>query len=675
MAGLFVGVYPYLPVWRPGELGHLRAYVFELLMDVLGRGLSIPLMRAVHSPAAVILIFIALGMGAGLAFGLAARKGWPLFRVFAFSLAGASSAFCLAFLMAWGKTLFFYPASTILSWTGAAVAAAALILSGLAGLILFVLLKLNRTASLAVLSAAVLFTLGVLFIGRGGTIGPESRRPARVVLIGVDSADWRVMLPLIREGRLTHLAGLMAEGTFGDLRSNLKTESPVIWTTIATGVRKNRHGIRGFVTRRKETGELTPISIADRRVEAVWDIASVNGKTTDVLGWYGTKSGEKVNGCFVAIRLGAEGMTRTVYPAERRAEMEALLAPDPILGTNALVRLGEHLLARDVPDLMLAYFPALDPIQHQDWKFYAADRGSRLARWISGPVSPLEVSEKGRAVEAEYLRIDEGIGRLVQAAGPGAAVFLVSDHGMGPARGPVTLNLSALLEKLGWLFLRPDGGGIDFSKTLLFDATDRNSTRRLIGDLRPNIREESPLRTGSGAPGQDRFLEAAEKSLAGLRTESGRKVFRKVHRSRDPETGAGRIHVWPNLGLDREDVVAVGGERLPVSSFIGLDALSGMHRMEGFLLARGPGIRKGYRIKDASVLDITPTLLYFLGLPQARDLEGRLLTSLIEPGLLSAEPVRWKSTYETGRRREPAEDSPKADRKTLETLRALGYIR
>ncbi len=677
VAGFFVGVYPYLPVWRPGELGHLRAYVFELLMTCLGRILPVPLMRALHSPLAVVLVFVALGMAAGLLAGLAARKGWPPFRIFVFSLAGASAAFCLAFLAALSKTLFFYPASTILSLSGAAAVGVSLVLSALLGLVLFILLKLNRTLSLVVLTAAVLFALGALSIGgRGGEkAGPAARRPARLLLIGLDSADWRVMMPLIRRGRLPHFAELLADGTYGDLRSNLRMESPVIWTSIATGVRKNRHGITGFVTRRKDTGELSPISVADRRVEAVWDIASQSGKTADVLGWYGSKSAEAVNGCFVAIRLGVEGLTKTVSPPGRRSEIEALLAPDLILGTPALTRIGEHLLERDAPGLTLAYFPALDPVQHSQWKYLAAVGGSRLVRWIAGPVLPAQAAEKGKAIEAEYARLDESVGRLVRAAGPGAAVFIVSDHGMGLARGPVTFNFSPLLEKLGWLFFRQDRAGVDWSRTLLFDSIGHNSPRRLMHDFRPNIRTEGPFRGNPGQLAQDRFLEAAERTLAGLRTESGRKVFRKVRRSRDAETGSGRILVWPSLDLDPDDAVVVEGGRLRAGSFIGLDPLSGMHRLEGVLLACGPGIRRGYRIKDASVLDITPTLLYFLGLPQARDMEGRLLTDLIEPSLSAAQPVRWRATYESGRRRAAAEDSPEADRKMLEKLRALGYIR
>jgi hypothetical protein len=54
--------------------------------------------------------------------------------------------------------------------------------------------------------------------------------------------------------------------------------------------------------------------------------------------------------------------------------------------------------------------------------------------------------------------------------------------------------------------------------------------------------------------------------------------------------------------------------------------LTGKHdsakSIDGIVYARGPGIAPGSRAKDVSVKDITPTLLAWLGLPAARDMDG-----------------------------------------------------
>jgi hypothetical protein len=66
----------------------------------------------------------------------------------------------------------------------------------------------------------------------------------------------------------------------------------------------------------------------------------------------------------------------------------------------------------------------------------------------------------------------------------------------------------------------------------------------------------------------------------------------------------------------------------------------------GLLLAYGEGIRPGAVLSNASILDVAPTLLYLLGLPVARDMEGRVLTEMLEPGYAREHPVTFIPSYE-----------------------------
>ncbi|MBD3367356.1 MAG: hypothetical protein GF405_04145 [Candidatus Eisenbacteria bacterium] len=104
---------------------------------------------------------------------------------------------------------------------------------------------------------------------------------------------------------------------------------------------------------------------------------------------------------------------------------------------------------------------------------------------------------------------------------------------------------------------------------------------------------------------------------------------------------------------------------------IGID----MHREDGLLVMAGPGIRRGETISGASVLDITPTLLTAVGLPAARDMDGRVLVEAFDQDFLARHPVSLIDSYETGDRatgEEPIE-SP-VDDEIRERLRSLGYI-
>jgi hypothetical protein len=68
---------------------------------------------------------------------------------------------------------------------------------------------------------------------------------------------------------------------------------------------------------------------------------------------------------------------------------------------------------------------------------------------------------------------------------------------------------------------------------------------------------------------------------------------------------------------------------------------------DGVLLVVGEGIRPGAAPARASVLDVAPTLLYLLGLPVARDMEGRVLTEMLEPAFARQNPVTFIPSYES----------------------------
>ena len=58
---------------------------------------------------------------------------------------------------------------------------------------------------------------------------------------------------------------------------------------------------------------------------------------------------------------------------------------------------------------------------------------------------------------------------------------------------------------------------------------------------------------------------------------------------------------------------------------------TGDHRLEGILIATGPGFQVGAEPRDAALLDIAPTVLHLLGVPVPDDMDGRVLTELLEP--------------------------------------------
>ena len=75
--------------------------------------------------------------------------------------------------------------------------------------------------------------------------------------------------------------------------------------------------------------------------------------------------------------------------------------------------------------------------------------------------------------------------------------------------------------------------------------------------------------------------------------------------------------------------------------------LSGYHEgsPDGLLIFHGPDIAQGVKVQGASVVDITPTLLYLMGLPLGQDMDGTLLTDVFKEELIHNQPVTFISSY------------------------------
>ncbi len=96
-----------------------------------------------------------------------------------------------------------------------------------------------------------------------------------------------------------------------------------------------------------------------------------------------------------------------------------------------------------------------------------------------------------------------------------------------------------------------------------------------------------------------------------------------------------------------------GMEPLPVPRrivefFKGDRNLSGYHDAgpDGLALFFGPGIAHGAKFQGASVVDITPTLLYLMGLPLGQDMDGNLISGILEESLSRSQPVTYISSYQ-----------------------------
>lgn len=299
---------------------------------------------------------------------------------------------------------------------------------------------------------------------------PSSGQP--VFVLGLDGFDWDYVLPLAEEGRMPNLSRLLETGTWGTMQPARPTLSPLIWTSIATGVSPDLHGILDFVEIDPESGRQVPVTGRGRRVPALWNVASALERRVDVVGWWATWPAERLTGTMVSDRLYytlTQGIEREVLrrdppgmitPPERtetfaglryravrdtgwrevrrfmdveEAAFEHALQAgrgmeDPVDGFRRVLAathtyLGAGLqLAHERPDLLMVYLEGTDTIGHL------------LARYLPPPVVPEIGAERAAiyaaAVPRYFEAVDRWIGRYLEALPLREVTWVVvSDHG------------------------------------------------------------------------------------------------------------------------------------------------------------------------------------------------------------------------------------------------------
>ena len=159
--------------------------------------------------------------------------------------------------------------------------------------------------------------------------------------------------------------------------------------------------------------------------------------------------------------------------------------------------------------------------------------------------------------------------------------------------------------------------------------------------------------TGLDAVGHYYFRYSQPEAPRGVPEEERRHFERIVDRYYgviDAEIGAALA------GLDRGDLLlvvsgfgmnAVGPGKRLLARVIGDPDFSGTHDRapDGFMLAYGTAVQPGRPLRG-SIADVTPTLLYFFGLPVGGDMDGYARTDLFTREFSAERPVTFIPSYQ-----------------------------
>jgi predicted AlkP superfamily phosphohydrolase/phosphomutase len=323
-----------------------------------------------------------------------------------------------------------------------------------------------------------------------------------------------------------------------------------------------------------------------------------------------------------AFREYSRGLFGPTLAQGGEGEAEARILEIVRLDCEFLKRGTRFALQRYRPDLLTHYTPMSDSAGHT-WM------------GVMDPESPAYDGKLAERLWPYYAKVfqlqDEWLGDVVRAAGPGAAVAVVSDHGMAGIDRYFAVN--RVLQDAGLLHLSPSADGLlDLTRTkicapswgdffLVVNGTDRRG-----GIVPPEERDE--------------VLRAAERAFYDARDpETGARIVTKVFR---PEEAVGMGLGGP-AGGDLYLDFAPGyypSNRLgtPLVTRAEGGFAAGVHgfwpqrsSMQGIFFLGGSGVPRNGGIPGMRAIDVAPTLMRLMGWPRPPQAQGLQVADAILP--------------------------------------------
>jgi predicted AlkP superfamily phosphohydrolase/phosphomutase len=509
----------------------------------------------------------------------------------------------------------------------------------------------------------------------------------KVLIIGLDGATPDLVERWVAEDTLPNLKQMMQNGVYGTLKSTYPPISPAAWTTFATGYNPGKHGtydFRDYDPRRYSCFADTIVDSNAFAGKSIWDLVGAAGQKVGVITVPVTYPAWRVNGFMVSGYPTPDAAKSFAYPPELGQRIPPLTEDSAFFKSASqsevlkeLVRIT-HLrtdvsiaeLKKDEYGLFIMVIGATDRAHHDWWKFIDPEHPAYDAR---------EAALYGDYVLKVYQAADECIGKFLEAVDDDTTVIVMSDHG-GMAHPKYYLNTNHWLRTLNLLKPSPKAnqskGGLkgafkqfyrtkirrlpylekiyrslpqrlkkmatnlDSQTMMNLDAIDWKHTKAYRFPMYPPVEGIMINVIGRQEAG---CVQAGEEYEA-LRTQ----ILEEVRKLREPGSDepivleayrreelyhGERLETAPDIIIVTKDCYKGGTGIDELISEVPLDViskLSGVHRMDGIILAQGPHIRRNSLIEGAGIIDVAPTVLYALGMSIPSDMDGKTLSGLFE---------------------------------------------
>jgi predicted AlkP superfamily phosphohydrolase/phosphomutase len=482
---------------------------------------------------------------------------------------------------------------------------------------------------------------------------------SRVLLIGWDGADWRILDPLLEADVLPNLQALVGRGARGVLRSTIPTHSWAAWPSFLTGVEPADHGVYDILESVPGTHKQFPVTYRSIKERTMIPDLNAAGKRTLLVNVPLTFPPPGTNGRLVAGGVLPKGRDFT-HPGSLASDLEKAGVPWPINGMSwTTYRNRPDAFMEEVFDVTEARIKAQEwLIANTDWDFagfvhFSTDRVQHCLSEYVAPDHP-EYARRSKERVAEKVRdayrmIDDTLGTLLSHARDDDLVLFISDHGFQSCSRCV--HMDRLLRRLGFLHFS--------AKNALFGPMQWGAMRQaarkvydLLG-LHGKVSLPQPVNwaktraytairsTGEGVsvnlqgrevdgivpPGDyERVRDEVAQAIASfVDPATGRSPVKRVWRREEVFKGK-HLESAPDLLFEPAELYSLTHAK---SALEDADWVSGDHRIDGVIVASGPNVAADAFAEPADLVDVAPTILAALDAPASVQHTGHVLTRVV----------------------------------------------
>ena len=516
----------------------------------------------------------------------------------------------------------------------------------------------------------------------------------QVIAIGLEAAEIDLILKWTKEGKLPTFSRLLEIGSWRKLMSSTEISSGATWASINTGVSPAKHGMGFYHRQLKNGSYQIVKKYADEiGYPFFWknlSDANIKSAVLDIPSIYLIKDFDGVQ----LIGWGAEGLNfkQSSQPPELLKEVLSKFGHHPLEGwyQKVIADLNEWkslmqrlldgvktrtdivkwLLEKDSWDFFLIGYAEMHWVGHYFW--HLTDK--------TNPLYDSEISKAcGDAILKIYQEVDKSINEIIQLC-PDALYLIFSNTGMGPnysgqhlipeilkrtglgvngknENNKNLLNSISPAKRWGPYAIKKvesivSSEAIERAKKVIPAKIWDSWTRKFLtmgnnwkyskafpvpsdytGTIRMNLAGREP--GGIVKPGKeydDLCREIENIFLELINPATGKKAVKEVIKVKDMYNGE-YINNLPDIVIKWEGKYPISSLYSPrIGTVTGElpDKRSGAHRTYGFLIAAGKEIKAPKQLEERNIMDIAPTILRYFDVPVPKDMDGKVLTDMIE---------------------------------------------